>query len=151
MANHEMPRRGGAAHAALITLHGIGGCVYVHAWKRVISWKGTHTQFASNVIESLLRAQLIELLNSHTALPQVKVTGVGLARLGVGVVREVEAPRAPVGAPYVGPDRALNVKKLRPEHLARPGSFDYRNIPSRMGAERVPFKTGLVLDGDAAR
>ena len=151
MANHEMPRRGGAAHAALITLHGIGGCVYVHAWKRVISWKGTHTQFAANVIEPLLRAQLIELIDAKSALPLAQVTDVGLGRLGVSVAREVEAPRALVGAPYVGPARALNVKKLRPEHLARPGSFDYRDIPSRMGSERVPFKTGLVLDGDAAR
>lgn len=151
MANHDMPRRGGAAHAALVTLHAIGGRAGMPSWMRIIGWRGTVAQFTTNVVEPLCRAQLVEVFESHTPLPQVKITDLGLSRLGIAVVREPEAPRAPVGAPYVGPARPLKLKKLRPEHLARPGSFDYRDIPSRMGSERVPFKTGLVLDGDAAR
>ncbi len=54
----------------------------------------------------------------------------------------------PVVKPACNPaPRPLKTGSLRPVE-GRPGAFDYRNVPSMMGGQRVPFVSSLaIIDG----
>ena len=52
---------------------------------------------------------------------------------------DVPAPVELVRAPVVPPFHPLQPRASAIVH--RKGAFDYRNIPSMMGSERVPFKS----------
>lgn len=50
---------------------------------------------------------------------------------------------------YRAPVRPLNLEKHMRMPVTRPGAFDYRNFPSLVGGERVPFAVGrLAGKGD---
>lgn len=147
MANFLAPRRGSAAAIGLNSLHGLGNIARVSAWTRQMAWLGSDRQFLRNVIEPSVRAGLVRLEGDLC-----EMTPAGLEYLGFAPKKAAEPAREPV-APMYRPDwrdtpRGNN--RQRAGHLARPGSFDYRDIPSRIGQERLAYKSSLVVEGDAA-
>jgi hypothetical protein len=53
----------------------------------------------------------------------------------------IEAPAELVRAPTVPPFRPL--QRRASSIVPRDGSFDYRNSPSLMGGQRVPYRTQI--------
>jgi hypothetical protein len=135
MSNHELPRRGSAAATGLITLQGMGGMATVSAWLRAKGWRASRALFFSDVVDRLMRAQLVILEGERFI-----ITNAGYKYLGVKIEGEAEAPATPVGPRYAAPMRALNIGRHRPARIIRPGSMDFREIPSRIGDDLVAYK-----------
>jgi hypothetical protein len=139
MSNHELPRRGSAAATGLITLQGMGGMATVDAWLRANGWRASRALFFSDVVDRLMRAQLVILEGERFI-----ITNAGYKYLGVKIEGEAEASAAPAGPRYAAPMRTLDIARHRPARVIREGSMDYRNFPSVMGSERVPYRSESV-------
>jgi hypothetical protein len=135
MANHEMPRRGSAPANALVTLHSIGGSATLAVWARARLWKGTISQFELNVIERLIRANLVAVREKNYS-----VTDDGMAYLGFSKDQPEEAPAEPVPSRYVHPIQPLNLARHRPQRVIRAGAMDFRAAPSLIGGQVVAYK-----------
>ena len=145
MANHELPRRGSAAATGLITLQGMGGMAMVSAWLRAKGWRASLALFHSDVVDRLVRAQLVVVEGQRLI-----ITDAGYKYLGITVGGNADAPAAaPTGPRYAAPKRTLDVGRHRPARVIRPGSMDYRDIPSRMGDELVPYRGPIGFSGAA--
>jgi hypothetical protein len=143
MANHDLPRRGTAAANALVTLDGAGGNLSLDAWRRIIGWKGTRTQFDQNVIDRLCRVGLIALIGEVAQMSKAGYKFVGLK--GAEVSTE---PAQLAGPRYVAPMRPLDLARHRPPRPLRAGALDYLSMPSRMGVESVAYKGTISFAGD---
>lgn len=53
----------------------------------------------------------------------------------------------PARPAYHPTPRTLKIKSLRPVE-GRPGAFAYRDVPSLMGGQRVPFVSSLAFDNE---
>lgn len=135
MANHELPRRGSAAANGLGVLQGMGGVAPAVSWCRVAGHKGGVQQFHANVIDRLLLAGLVVAEDI-----QFVVTKAGNRFLGLPSEAAAEQPGVPVAAPY-RPSPMSRAPRSRSAMVFREGAFDYRNAPSLMAGERLPYRS----------
>jgi hypothetical protein len=136
------PRAGSRPHTALVRLQALGGRLTLADWMRALEFAGKISSFERDVIASLTRYRLIGVDG-----PLFSITRSGLDELGIPVGASVPAAPALVAPRYTVPIRDLDLKRHMPRRmLAREGAMDYRNIPSVMFGERIPYSS--VLAGD---
>ncbi|MBY0240760.1 MAG: hypothetical protein K2X55_15725 [Burkholderiaceae bacterium] len=106
------------------------------AWARSRGWKGNTNQFEQNVIERLLRANLVAVREKNYC-----VTADGLAYLGFAKApHQDDVKQMPAPSRYVHPVQPLNLKRHRPARVIRAGSMDFRAAPSLIGDQVVAYK-----------
>ncbi|MBY0240314.1 MAG: hypothetical protein K2X55_13460 [Burkholderiaceae bacterium] len=146
MANFDQPRRGSAAANALQSLYNIGGNTTISEWMRTIRWRQSRMQFCRSVVDSLERAWLIKVVGEQCeSLPA--------ARQYLGIPATTPAP---VPAEPVAPRTAISFRPMqrsRSPMVIRPGAFDFREHPSRIGDDLVAYKgpggfSGAALEND---
>lgn len=133
------PRAGTRAYIALVKLHSIGGQGKASVWMTAAAWTGSTRSFELAVSQLLAQRMIYQRLDLYILTEE----GLGLLGIPVGAV-PVTAP-ALVGPRYnvgIRPLSANNIPKVR---VMREGAFDYRDIPSLHGAERVAFKSSLSV------
>ncbi len=139
--NHKGPRTGSRLYEQLAKLHAIGGEASALGWINATGWAGSIDTFLSDV--GRLVGQGVVFQRGDLFI----VSDDGLAWLGI----PPDAPRceAPVvvGPRYSNGRQALSAKNKPNVRLMREGSFDYRNIPSLHGSERVSYRSSLNVTG----
>lgn len=143
MHNFELPRRSSTPFLFLRALHNIGGGASVQDLMRVRNWRGKTDAFRVDVVERLQRCRLIDLTGDWLVL-----TKQGLDYLGVAPVVSGPPPE-PVGAPYTGTKKPLNLSRHCPPRPIRPGALDYMKLPSRIGVESVAYKGQIAASAIA--
>lgn len=144
MSNFELPRRGSSPHLCLSALNNIGGEASVQALMKVRNWKGKIAPFRADILERLIRCDLLVMAGDQCA-----ITAAGRKYLGVKL-EEAQGPAAePAGPRYVAPMRPLNLAKHFPPRPLRLDGAEYQTIPSRMGEELVAYKGIGTLTGVA--
>lgn len=143
-AHHKAPRSGSAAHIALRVLHALEGQASDERWRTAAAKSlGTRANRAhwAAIVQSLISTSMVFQRRGVFI-----VSDEGLVWLGVPA--EVVPRAEPQDAPerYV-PSRSLSAKHLVKVRLMREGAFDYRDIPSLHGAERVAYRTNLKVAG----
>ncbi|MET3134628.1 hypothetical protein AAKU55_004928 [Oxalobacteraceae bacterium GrIS 1.11] len=138
--HHQAPRRGSAPFTALSRLHRMGDAARVPAWITAIGYACPPKQFQANVIDRLVRDALVVVNGDF-----ITVTKTGLHLLGVAVNAGPVGVPAIVGPAYRPEPRSLNVRRHCAAFDPRPGSLDYRAIPSLIGRDRVPFASSLPV------
>jgi hypothetical protein len=134
MSALHFPRAGSISHNALGTLHQLGGIVSFSVWHELFGTPLTADQFRARIVGPLVRHGLIE---DGVACA---ITPAGRALLGLAVTDSDPAPVDLVPPPVVPPFRPLQRRSTSPI-VYREGAFDYRNSPSIMGGQRVPYRT----------
>ena len=140
MSIYRVPRTGTRPDIAVRKLLQLGGRADLNDWMRAIGWSGTITSFERDIVNSLTRCHVVRIEAGQYALTQ---RGRDYAGPAVGAATSTAGQVA--GGRYVPEKRALSVANMVRAPLARPGSFDYASIPSRMGDQRVPH--GLAMPG----
>jgi hypothetical protein len=134
MSEHRLPRRDSGIHRALGVLLELGAGTTPEEWREAFDGAMTPHQFQQGVIEVLLRHRMAQRDGGY------EVTDVGRAMLGLPPLAipvsfgELAQPRV---APLFRPLRRGN----RGPAIIRAGAFDYRDTPSLMGGQRVPYRT----------
>jgi hypothetical protein len=146
MSHHTMPRHGSGAHIALKALHAMEGQASDERWRsatlRSLGSKANRGQWAA-IVQSLVNTSMV-----FQRRGEFVISDDGLVWLGVPAAVVPRAEAAP--ARYIPPTRPLSAKHLVNVRSMREGAFDYRDIPSLHGDERVAFRTSLnVAGGDA--
>lgn len=147
MKKPQLPRRGTPAFITLTRLHALGGSAAVTHLAA-----GLHGKF--NSITRLDR-EVIRPLIDIGFIKSVKA-GVSLTPAG----REyVESDAAPTSSGYVKTKAVVQTVEVKSLDLSkhmrveerRPGALDYRQVPSLIGGQRVPFAVGNLCgrDGDS--
>lgn len=142
-------RYGTGAHIALKCLHALEGQANDARWQaaavRVLGAKAKSDQW-DVIVQSLVNAGMVFRRGQLFV-----VSDDGLAFLGV--VAEVVPRAEPLNVPerYVPPMRNLSAKYLVNVRSMREGAFDYRNIPSLHGDQRIAFETSLKISGGDAQ
>lgn len=140
MTAHLGPRADSRAYNVLVKLIVDGGEKHAADLRRACGGNLTPSEFQNTVLSRLQRLGFIRI--SETAA--VVITGAGRCYIHPpAVVPEPE--RVIVPARYVAPMAPL-AKRVR-LLVIRDGAFDYRNVPSRHGDQRIAFKPGFLLDG----
>ncbi len=138
-------RYGTGAHLALSALHSLDGQALGVRWQAAaaqsLGAKAREEQW-DVIVHTLISASMV-FQRSEVFL----ISDDGLEWLGVAA--EVVPRAEPLAAParYVAPMRPLASKHLVNVRATREGAFDYRDIPSLHGTERVAFKTSLKVSG----
>lgn len=133
MSEHRVPRRGGVPHNALVSLHQLGGVAVFSAWYEAAQTKLTPDQFNTQAVKVLVRHRLVD------AGVGCVITAAGRTLLGIppeksnAVPPEIVPPRT---APPFRPLQRRSVSAI----VYREGAFDYRDSPSVMGGERIPYR-----------
>ena len=140
MSIYRVPRAGTRPDIAVRKLLQLGGRAELTTWMHAISWSGTITSFERDIVNSLTRCHVVRIEAGQYAVTQ---RGRDYAGQIVGAATSTAGQVA--GGRYVPEKRPLSVANMVRAPLARPGSFDYASIPSRMGDERVPH--GLAMPG----
>ena len=140
MSIYRVPRAGTRPDIAVRKLLQLGGRADLNDWMRAIEWGGTITSFERDIVNSLTRCHVVRIEAGQYAVTQ---RGRDYTGPVVGVVTSAAGQVA--GGRYVPEKRALSPANMVRAPLARPGSFDYALIPSRMGDQRVPH--GLAMPG----
>lgn len=128
-------RRGTKAHTALLKLHSIAGKATRGEWMVALKWKFSTAAFNEEVLFLLENQSLIFCRDSVYT-----ITDAGCALIGI-------VPDAPGGLPPL-PAASRDAPIMRPlsrRHmprmdLAREGSLDYRDIPSRIGDKLISHR-----------
>ena len=140
MSAHFGPRAGTRPDLAFRKLVQLGGRAGLHGWMNAIAWTRPITAFEREIINSLMRCHVV-----RREAGDYVVTQKGWDFVGRSTQSKV-APAGQVAGPrYVGKKLPLSPANMVRAPLARPGSFDYATIPSRMGSQRVPH--GLAMPG----
>lgn len=141
---HIGPRAGSRARIALEKLHKIGGRASLLEWMRALEYTGSIVIFKRDVISHLdgVKGEWLMIFGTDAGY---EINDAGLDALGIPVDAPAVAAPVLVGARYTVGLQELNTRR----HCARPmtpreGAFGYRDIPSRMGDERVPYKSSLA-------
>lgn len=140
---HRALRHGTAAHVGLQALNSLDGQALGVRWQaaaaKSLGVKAGGEQW-DVIVHTLISAGMV-FQRSEVFI----VSDDGLEWLGVAA--EVVPRAEPLAVPsrYVPPMRALASKHLVNVRTMREGAFDYRDIPSLHGAERVEFKTSLKV------
>ena len=96
-------------------------------------WSESFSSFLNSIVAPLESAGLIGLYHD-----QFKITPKGLAHLGVDATGPMPEVLSVATAPYAPSKRPLSSKNMTRMPMTREGAFDYRDIPSRIGDQRVP-------------
>ena len=136
MSAHFGPRGGTRPDLAFRKLVQLGGRVGLNGWMNAMTWTRPITAFEREIINSLMRCHVVRREAGDYVVTQKGWDFVG---------RSTQAKVAPAGPRYVGKKLPLSPANMVRVPLARPGSFDYAAIPSRMGNQRVPH--GLAMSG----
>lgn len=141
MRTFDGPRAGSRAYQALEKLYALGGTVNFPDWVKAAGWSGSASEFDRTVVGALTRGRHIFKGGNHYT-----ITDVGIAH--IGQVDRVEPSQAIIAPPtYVAPVQVLSARYRLGLALMREGAFDYRNIPSLLGAERVAYRSSLNVVG----
>lgn len=133
MSEHRLPRRDSGICRALGVLLELGSDATADEWREAFDADLTPHQFHHRVVEQLLRHRLAELCDGYT------VTDTGRAVLGYAP-RAVAAHSGEVAQPRTArPFRQLTRGNRGPAIIRR-GAYDYRDTPSMMGGQRVPYR-----------
>lgn len=134
------PRVGTRPCLALTALHRAGGIASQMQWIRAADCLTSAERFEVDVVYYLVNSGMVAVRGSAYC-----ITPAGLAWLGRASQGDAQpsAPAQVAGPRYVPEKRSLSAANMVRPSLARPGSFDYAAIPSRMGDQRVPH--GLAI------
>lgn len=141
MSAYRTPRAGTRPDIAFRRLIKLGR-VDAKTWMAAINWTGTPAAFERDIINSLTRCHFVRVEAGLYAVTQRGRDAIG-APAGASTAEsgQVAGPR------YAGKAEPLAPANMVRAPLARPGSFDYAAIPSRMGNQRVPHS--LAMPGTA--
>ena len=146
-AQVRTPRYGTGAHVALKALHVLEGQASDERWHaaavKALGVKGYAEQWAA-IVQTLINTGMAFQRNGVFI-----VSDDGLEWLGVAAAATVVPRAEPLHVPtrYVPPMRPLSAKHLVNVRSTREGAFDYRDIPSLHGAERVAYSSSLSVVG----
>ena len=140
MSVYRVPRSGTRSDVAVRKLLQLGGRSDLTTWMHAIGWSGTITSFERDIVNSLTRCHVVRI-----AAGQYVVTQRGRDYAGPVAGAATSTAGQVAGGRYVPEKRELSVANMARPSMARPGSFDYASIPSRMGDQRVPH--GLAMPG----
>lgn len=146
---HNTPRYGTGAHVALKALHALEEQAIEARWSaaatRLLGAKAATDQW-DVIVQTLIHTGMV-----FKRRDQFIVSDEGLVWLGVAaeVVPRAEPQAAP--ARYIPPMRPLSAKHRPTVQSMCAGAFDYRDIPSLLGDERVAFRTSLKIAGGDAK
>jgi hypothetical protein len=134
MSNFELPRRGSSPHLVLTALNNVGGEASIETLMKVRNWNGRLPKFRDDILQHLVRCDLIELSGNWCV-----ITNTGRKYLGIKVEEQgyIGIPAAPR---IVQKDRPLNLSRHFPPRPLRPGADDFRSVPSVMGGQRVAYR-----------
>lgn len=139
MSAHYGPRAGTRPDLAFRKLVQLGGRAGLHGWMNSITWTRPITAFEREIVKSLTRCHVVRCEAGEYVVTQKGWDFVGRTVETRAAAGQVAGPR------YVGKKLPLSPANMVRAPLARPGSFDYATIPSRMGSQRVPH--GLAMPG----
>jgi hypothetical protein len=126
------PKPGTIAFQALKKLSNMGGQATVQQWINVTGWPKSAVAFETVVASKLALRHMVFVRDGIYF-----ISDTGMEHIGV----DVDAPRpsaaAIVGPRYVAPKRPLSAANKPRLQDMREGAFDYRDIPSLMGAQRI--------------
>jgi hypothetical protein len=141
MTVHEGPRADSRAYSVMIALIIAGGAASVLQLRDKCAATLAQHEFRNIVLGRLQRLGFVQVCDAS-----VSITDAG--RLYIHPLEVAPAaPRAPVASPYKVTGRELT-KRVRQLPI-RAGAFEYRDVPSRYGDQRVPFKVGYPGIGAA--
>lgn len=146
VVQHRMPRYGTGPHIALKALHTLEGQAIGARWHtaaaRALGTKAD-SELWDGIVQTLINTGMVFQRNDVFI-----VSDEGLVWLGVAaeVVPRAEPQTAP--ARSAPPMRPLSSKHLVNVRAMREGAFDYRDIPSLHGDERIAYRTSLNVAGD---
>lgn len=135
MSIYRVPRAGTRPDIAVRKLLQLGGRADLNDWMHAIGWSGTITSFERDIVNSLTRCHVVRIEAGQYTITQ---RGRDYAGPVVGVATSTAGHVA--AGRYVPEKRPLSVANMARPSMARPGSFDYASIPSRMGDQRVAHK-----------
>lgn len=140
MSNHQGPRAGSRAFIVLDHLYRRAHTsAHVSDVRRAAAPNLTTGEFNCTILTSLARFGFIVEKDGF-----LTITAAGKRYMEPPIAASGPAS-APVAARYVAPMRPL-APRVRLT-VIREGAFDYRNVPSLHGDQRVPFKPGFPMDG----
>lgn len=139
MSAYRTPRAGTRPDRAFRLLLTVGGRADANTWMTLMDWPYTLATFEREIVNSLTRCHLVRVEAGQYTVTQRGREYVGPTAGGATLAGQVAGPR------YVGKPAPLSTANMVRAPLARPGSFDYAAIPSRMGEQRVPH--GLAMPG----
>ncbi len=133
---HRLPRRGSTSHTSLRRLHAIGGTATQAAWRQVAGFDLTEREFANRVVSPLVRHGLVADGVVYA------ITPAGRALIGEPLPAVDVAPAEIAQPRTVMPFKPLQ-RSSKSAIVYRDGAFDYRNSPSLMGGQRVPYRAPI--------
>jgi hypothetical protein len=139
MSNHQGPRAGSRAYKVLEHLVRIDRRAHVSDVRRTFAMNLTMGEFTCTVLESLARCGFVVENDGY-----LTITVPGKRYLQPAVV-EAGPVRLPVASKYVAPMITLKNRFKNGPAVIRAGAFDYRDVPSRHGDQRLQHK--FVIPG----
>ncbi len=143
---HNAPRYGSSTHIALRTLHELEGQALGDRWRiataKSIGLKAAYTEQWDRIVNSLIGSGMVFQRNDVYL-----VSDEGLVCLGAVAVVVPRANPEVVPARSAPAMRPLSAKHLVNVRSTREGAFDYRDIPSLHGIERVEYRSSLNVAG----
>ncbi len=129
-------RSGTKTNDALRKLFALGGIATMLEWRAALKWRETIRAFDQDVIFVLVQHELIYRRRENWHITDLGKQAIGidpLATCGAGDL--VPAPVIPIlsAAPLSRPSLSKSIP-------FRPGSMDYRDIPSRHGDQSIPHR-----------
>ena len=133
MSNHQGPRAGSRAYKVLEHLERIDRRAHVSDVRRAFAMNLTMGEFTCTVLESLARCGFVVENDGY-----LTITAAGKRYLQPVVV-ETGPARLPVASKYVAPMAPLSKRFSARQLVIRPGAFDYLDVPSLHGDQRMPY------------
>jgi hypothetical protein len=130
------PRAGTRAYLALEKLHALSGQTTCAEWMRAIAWKESMRAFDEEIASVLVQHRLVFQRGNLYV-----ITDDGSDLLGIAVDAPGGLPPMPAGPRITAPPRQLSSRHIPSMRLAREGSLDYLEIPSRIGDTLIPHRT----------
>ncbi|QGZ41542.1 hypothetical protein IP92_00503 [Pseudoduganella flava] len=134
MSEHRLPRRDSGIHRALGVLLELGDGATPEEWREAFDGGLTAHQFHQGVIEVLVRHRMARRDGGYG------VTDIGRAMLGLPPLA-VPVSCGELAQPRVAPSFRPLRRGNRGPSIIRAGAFDYRDTPSLMGGQRVPYRS----------
>jgi hypothetical protein len=122
------------AFAGLLTLHKIGGAATAAAWQDAFGHDVTSEKFHINVTSVLLADGLVNQSVGYV------ITREGFDALGRKATGKYVEP-APIVPPRTVPAFSPRQRSSRGVIVYRSGALDYRDHPSLVGGERIPYRS----------
>lgn len=139
MSNHQGPRAGSRAHIVLEHLFRIDRRAHISDVRRAAAANVASGEFNCTILASLARFGFVVENDGY-----LTITAAGKRYLQPAVV-EAGPVRLPVASKYVAPKVALKNRFKNGPAVIRAGAFDYLDVPSRHGDQRLQHK--FVIPG----